>query len=272
MLSLCELLKSAFHFNFRSNLLTLVVRNTNCSTSAVICEACCEAVKYVFVHDAQGEVSLEATRQVAKMIKDRNMKVHAEVLKTFVSLPLRVHVDEAQAAKLATQANSKKRKRDKELGDIESELKEGQATVDKIVLARCQSDALQAVTLTYFRILKHGDRKAMRELLPPALEGLAKFAHLINIETVMDLLAVFKELLKDVDALPLDAALMAIYTAFETLRGPGRELQIDQKEYIGPLFTQLPRLCSETHCRKHTDVVIQCLDAAFIRKLGHRTY
>jgi nucleolar complex protein 3 len=93
--------------------------------------------------------------------------------------------------------------------------------------------------LTYFRILKSDNLTS--ELLSPALEGLAKFAHLINYETVIDLLSVLKTLLKKVDDLPLDASLNCILTAFQTLQGPGREMKIDQKEYITPLYTQLPR-------------------------------
>lgn len=191
VLCLCELLKNAYHFNFRSNLLTAVIRPMNHVVDQISI-ACCNAIRHVFQNDAQGEVALEATRQVAKMIRDKNFKVKPTVLQTFVSLPLRVHVDEAQAAKLAQQANAKKRKRDKETAAIEAELKEGHATADKIVLARAQSDALQAVTLTYFRILKTESHQS--QLLPVALEGLAKFSHLINLETVMDLLDLLKSL------------------------------------------------------------------------------
>ena len=273
MLSLAELLKTAFHFNFRSNLITVVVRQMNHKQHEPVRTACCEAVKTVFAKDAQGEVALEVTRQVAKLVKDCGFRVHPAVLRTFVALPLRVHVDEAQAAKLATAANAKKRKRDKETAAIEAELKEGRATVDKIVLARCQSDTLQAVTLTYFRVLKSDNLKAshIEELLPPALEGLAKIAHLINIDTVMDLLEVLKGLLKKVDSLPLDAALNCILTAFQTLQGPGKEMKIDPKEYIVPLYSQLPRLCTETHSRQHTDLMLQCLNAAFCQRREYST-
>lgn len=267
ILCLCELLKSAYHFNFRSNLLTAVIRPMN-HPLPQISQACCTAVGDVLAGDAQGQVALEATRQVAKMIRDRHFKVQPKVLQVFTRLPLRVHVDEAQAAKLATQANAKKRKRDKETAEIESEFKESQATVDKIVLARCQSDMLQAVTLTYFRILKSEDLQArhIEEILPAALEGLAKFAHLINIDTVMDLLDVLKGLLKRVDALPLDATLNCVLTAFQTLQGPGKEMKIDQKEYILPLYSQLPRLCSETASYKDTETMLKCLSAAFLKR------
>lgn len=206
--------------------------------------AACLAMEYVFSHDAQGTTALEATRLVAKMLKDVHYRVQPQVLQTFTSLPLRIHLDEAQAAKLAAAANAKKRKRNQEEAEIESELKEGSSSVDKIVLARAQSDTLQAVTLTYFAILKssklHSD-VYIRNLLPTVLEGLAKICHLIHFETVLDLLQVFTTLLQRVDELSLEASLQCILTAFSTLQGPGRELKIDQKEYIVPLYSQLQR-------------------------------
>ena len=239
MVAMCELLKKAPHFNFRSTILTLVVRNMNHRKCRQVADACCLAIETIFAIDAQGEVALEATKLVAKFIKDRQFRVRPQVLRVFVSLPLRVHVDEAQAAKLAAKANRKKRKRNKEEAAIEDELKESSGRVDKIILARSQSDALQTVLLTYFRILK--SEMVQEDLLPSALEGLAKFAHLTNMDTVLDLLDVLKTLLKQVDSLPLDASLNCILTAFQTLQGPGRELQIDQKEYIVPLYSQLSR-------------------------------
>ena len=160
----------------------------------------------------------------------------------------------------------KREKKDKELAEIESELKEGSGTVDKIILARCQSETLQSVILTYFRILKSTDAKSKHDLLPAALEGLAKFSHLINIDTVVDLLDVLKELLILVDSLPLEASLNCVLTAFQTLEGPGREMQIDQKEYIGPLYGQLTRVGTEENSRKTTQILLQCLTAAFIKR------
>lgn len=261
ILALCELFKKAPHFNFRSNILSVITRQMS-NPLQEVSEACCCALEYVFANDAQGEIALEAARLVCKVIRDRKFKVPPRVLKTFASLPLRVHVDEAQAAKLATEANAKKRKRgNKEEADIESELREGEGRLDKILLARSQSDTLQAVTITYFQILKSENMTNVAALLPTALEGLAKIAHLINMDTVLDLLEVLKTMLKNVDDLPLDASLSCILCAFSTLQGPGRELKIDQKEYITPLYSQLPRLTSN-----ETDVALQCLSTAFLKR------
>eukprot|EP00536_Pseudo-nitzschia_multiseries_P017091 jgi/Psemu1/223731/e_gw1.1374.8.1 len=266
MLSLCEVLKSAYHFNFRSNILTIVVRQMNNRLCDQVSRACCQAVEFVFEKDTQGEVAMEAARLVAKLVKEYRGALRPGVIRSFVKLPLRVHVDEAQAAKLAADANKKKRKKDRELAEIESELKESSGTVDKIVLARCQSETLQSVVLTYFRILKSTDNKTRHDLLPAALEGLAKFSHLINIDTVVDLLDVLKELLVQVDSLPLEASLNCVLTAFQTLEGPGREMKIDQKEYITPLYSQLARVGTEENSRRITHIMLQCLNAAFVKR------
>jgi nucleolar complex protein 3 len=292
MLTMAELLKSAFAFNFGSQLLTVVVKAT--TTKSAIGDACCQAIEHVFVHDVQGQIAMEAARQVAKMVQKRNFQVRPAVLRTFLALPLRVHADEVEAAKLAAKAKAKKRKKDRELAEIEQEMREGDATVDKIILARAQADTLQAVTLTYFRVLKN--ESVPDDVLPAVLEGLAKFAHLINIDTVTDVLAVLRQLLNREKVLPLEAALNCILTAFVTLQGPGKELKIDPKEYIAPLYHQIPRLMeeysintstlTEAHTHDHhqnhnsnssgggnaiskrncTDLVIQCVTAAFIKR------
>jgi len=271
MLSLCELLKCAYHFNFRSNILAIVVRQMNNRHCDQVSNACCQAVEFVFEKDSQGEVSMETARLVAKLVKEYRGALRPGVVRSFIKLPLRVHVDEAQAAKLAAAANAKKRRKDKELAEIESELQEGSGTVDKIILARCQSETLQSIILTYFRILKSTDTKSRHLLLPVALEGLAKFSHLINIDTVVDLLDVLKELLVEVDNLPLEASLNRVLTAFQTLEGPGREMQIDQKEYITPLYSQIPRVGTEENSLKITQLLLRCLTAAFIKRKEYST-
>ena len=347
ILSMAELLKSAFHFNFRSNLLTAVIRqmnykhqathdttndhpsglnannmntnNNNNNNTTTIRTACCDAIRFVFQHDHQGDVTLEATRQISKYMKDREYKnIAIQMLQTLFYIPLRVHVDEAMAAKIATQVNKKKRKRNSEMAAIESEMKEGSTTVDKIVLAQCQSDTLQIVILTYFRILKsisppsssvsststsiaappkQVHHHAVQDLLPTALEGLAKYAHLINIDTVIDLLGVLRDLLNANSSastsmlLPVDATLNCILTAFQTLQGPGKEMKIDMKEYIIPLYNQIPRLSSyscsyansaisegegvmsvqnqsqhQQQQKSMTELLLQCLSLAFIQR------
>ena len=277
MLCLTTLFQSSFHFNFRSHVLQLIVQNMNVPQFT---DACCQTIQYIFQHDKQGDITLEITRQMTKHIRDKHYKVAPQVLDTFLQIPLRVHADEAQAAKQLTQVNKKKRKRDKQMAEIESELKESEATTDKLQLARHQSDTLETVMTTYFRILKStaGDEKIpyhIQQILPTTLNGLAKFAHLINIDTVMDLLQVLKGLLQHTQQLPLEASLHCILTALETLQGPGKEMKIDPKEYVVPLYSQLPRLieqnengetASRSSRQECTRIVLRCLHLAFVER------
>lgn len=55
--------------------------------------------------------------------------------------------------------------------------------------------ALQ-VMLTYFRVLKR--RPPPPALFPAVMEGLAKFVHLVNLDTVQDLLDLLRDLLEEV--------------------------------------------------------------------------
>ena len=163
----------------------------------------------------------------------------------WLSLPL-LHEDEATAARLAAAAKANKAKKSasaKEQFDIEREMKEGEATVDRIELAKNQADTFHAVTLAYFRILKSvsskvGDDDKMSSstpsgeliLLPCALRGLAKFSHLIHLDAVVDLLTMIRDLLKNASSLPLVVAINCILCALKMLRGPGREtLPVDPK-------------------------------------------
>mmetsp|Transcript_17828 Transcript_17828/g.40912 ORF Transcript_17828/g.40912 Transcript_17828/m.40912 type:complete len:721 (+) Transcript_17828:185-2347(+) len=298
ILALSQLLQSCYNFNFRSNLIAIVVKQAS-NKNEDIRLACCSALSSMFANkDMQGEASLEAVRLMAKLIKQQSTNggkpVHSDLVNTWLSLPLRVHEDEAVAARLAAQAKLKKSKRskqDKEQADIEKEMKEGEASVDKMELARNQNECLHSITLTYFRILKEvasekedsrGGGDLVDVLLPCALNGLAKFSHLIHLDAIVDLLSVLKELLKNVDVLPLDAAIHCVLCALKTLRGPGRDtLPVDPKEYLVPLYSLLPRLgvdhieaassvagtsAVERGGDRTIEAAIQCLDHAFLQR------
>ena len=307
IISLSALLQTCYNFNFRSNLLQIVVRQANHRTSEEVRSSCCNALSTLFSKDVQGEASLEAVKLMAKMIKQQSTNnnnnqgsklIHPDLLNTWLSLPLRVHEDEAMAANLASAAKAKRAKRSQqgmEDMEIEKELKEGEATLDKMELAKNQADCLHLMTLTYFRILKlvaaghqgnyEGSNRKLddgvaTELLPCALRGLAKFSHLIHMDAVVDLLAVLKELLTNDSSslLQTDAAIHCILCALKTLRGPGRDtLPVDPKEYLIPLYNRLPSLgvsrinnndipAQESGPDKTIEAAIQCIDHALLQR------
>jgi hypothetical protein len=142
-------------------------------------------------------------------------------------------------------------------------------------------EMLTEVVVTYFRILKAATDTAAgssvhgQGLLPTALEGLAAFAHLVNVDTVEDLLGELKLLLtaslaRADGALPLDAALNCVRTAMRTLHGGtassrfGRELSaVDEASFANGLFALLPKL---SEYPAHADLAVECVDLVLLKR------
>ena len=263
LLTLCELLKKAYYFNFVSNILTLVVRQMS-SKLTIVSTTCCSTIHTLFKVDRQGDITREAVKLISQMIHQRKFNIQPQVLQSFLHLPLQVKYEDVVAVRLLQKEKQKKKKKHAEQAAIEEEMKEAQGGVDKMQLVQMQSDTLHSITITYFRIVKAIQqcdntksryyRNAMA-LLPFALEGLAKFAHLIHIDTVLDLMELIKTLLlqqmEDFDYnsdeneqhihLSMETICHCVLTAFKALSGPGRDLEIDMKDFIIPLYNQITR-------------------------------
>ena len=78
---------------------------------------CCQAISKIFEFDTQYKISLEANFiggnsfyfknvQRSELFENRNRSFLPQVLRTFLSLPLRVHKNESQATKLAAIVNA----------------------------------------------------------------------------------------------------------------------------------------------------------------------
>lgn len=115
---------------------------------------------------------------------------------------------------------------------IAAGLKEAEAVVDKTEKQKNQANILHEVVLIYFRILKNTENSPA---LPAILDGLSKWAFLINLDVMIDLLAMLKVLLK-AEKLPVESALSAILTGLRALKGPGRELMVDEKDFVNILY------------------------------------
>ncbi|XP_042623126.1 nucleolar complex protein 3 homolog [Cyprinus carpio] len=79
---------------------------------------------------------------------------------------------------------------------LQKELLEAEASESKEKMIKLHTETLNIVFLIYFRILKKAQKPI---LLPSVLEGLAKFAHLINLEFLDDLLVVLYGLITSGD-------------------------------------------------------------------------
>ncbi|KAL5021006.1 hypothetical protein ScPMuIL_000161 [Solemya velum] len=259
---LCEMLITHSHFNYRNNIITVLVPLMT-NRIPQISDTACEAMKKLFREDKSGEVSLEVVKCIGRFIKSKNYEVNPKVLNTFLSLRIKeidmatpTEKKNAQKKRETLKKMSRKdRKRKKQMESLERELLETRATESKTKKLKLHTETIQAVFLTYFRILKKAEDSV---LLPAVLEGLARFAHLINIEFFDDLFAVFHKLI-DSGELSYRESLHVVQTAFTILSGQGAALNIDPMEFYKHLYKNLFHLhAGETS--GDVGIVLECLE------------
>lgn len=135
-----------------------------------------------------------------------------------------------------------------------------------------QTETLKLLFVLYFRVLKN---PTPTPLLPAALQGISRFAHLVSIDFFKDLLAVLRELIvREGDEEEVGAPervrlrLACIVTAFELLSGQGplSFISINTRRKL-----TTPRCRRGTHRRslRFRRAAI-CSDLTSIRRGSHR--
>src|SRR5271155_2215385 len=81
-----SLLIAVPHFNFRTELLKIVVTRVSRQTADDAFILCRSALETLFTEDEEGRAGLEAVSMISKMLKTRHYQVHPSVLSPF---PLR---------------------------------------------------------------------------------------------------------------------------------------------------------------------------------------
>ncbi|KAL1919756.1 uncharacterized protein VTP21DRAFT_1687 [Calcarisporiella thermophila] len=276
---MCTLLTEKPHFNFRLNLMSAVIARMSVRRWNKVAARCCDAIIDVFKSDESGEASLDAVKLISKMAKAKNYGIHEQVLNTFLHLRLRdelnpKHVQDGENDE--SEKRGKKRKRphmtrkqkklEKERMEIQKEMREAEAVVDKEEREKRHSETLKLVFITYFRVLKN--TKSMSPLLPTVLEGLATFAHLISVDFFGDLLEILKKIMigantkhtekgesasmnededNDTNGVDTRRSLLCILTAFQLLSGQARSLDLDLQDFYRQLYATLLPLCLNPH-------------------------
>ncbi|KAJ5993459.1 hypothetical protein N7451_009183 [Penicillium sp. IBT 35674x] len=205
----CSLLQAVPHFNFRTELIKIIINRLARRLVDPDMAKCRETVEDVFAKDIDGIVSLETVRLLSKMMKARDFRIHESVLDTFLHLRLlgeftfkastervdREEQEEPTRGKKPKQKREfrtkKERKVMKERKVVEKDMKQADALVSHEERDKNQAETLKLVFGNYFRILK----QRIPHLMGPVLEGLAKYARLINQDFFGDLLEALKDLI-----------------------------------------------------------------------------
>ena len=211
----CSLLIAVPHFNFRTELLNILVHQLSSRQVNPSFVKCIDTLVSFFADDDDGAPSLEAVNLLAKMMKARDYRIHEGVLNTFFHLRLLSELStqssilkggntestrlyRGKKTKLGWEHRSKKeRKLTRERNAVEKDMKEADAIVSHEDREKIQSETLKVVFVTYFRILK----LRVPHLMGAVLEGLAKYARLINQDFFGDLLEALKDIIKVADSI-----------------------------------------------------------------------
>lgn len=252
---ICNLLEAVPHFNFRERLLAIVVKNIS-SADDVVRKLCCAAIKSVFTNEGKhgGEVTVEAVRSIAALVKAHDCQLHPDSIEVFMSLVFDEDLGRAQKATVDKRTKSKKFKKRKNQEEQPSQLPNNdkkkarkemisrtQEEVDADYKAasfaqdiaerrRMQTETLSAVFEIYFRILKHTfqtrtDASSVASsgghpLLVSCLNGIGKFSHLVDLDFMADLMSYLGKLARgssDVNGSP-ESSLGGCLTVSERLQ------------------------------------------------------
>ncbi|KAL1899448.1 hypothetical protein Sste5346_002845 [Sporothrix stenoceras] len=200
----CSLLNAVPHFNFREDLLKIIVGKLSTRRVDASFVKCRLALETLFREDDEGRPSMEAVAMLSKMMKARDYWIDESVPNTFLHLRLLSEFSgkgsQDSVERSSDEPKNKKKefrtKRTRKLMKEQKALDRDMAQADALVAheerERMQSETLKLVFATYFRILK----LRTPHLMGAILEGLAKYAHLINQNFFGDLLEALKDLIR----------------------------------------------------------------------------
>ncbi|XP_037659791.1 nucleolar complex protein 3 homolog isoform X2 [Choloepus didactylus] len=227
--SLCELLVALPHFNFHNNIIVLIVPLMNDVSKSMLKTFLCLRIK-----------EIEVKKDTEDINKPKKFMTFKEKRKTLSRM---------------------QRKWKKAEEKLERELREAEASESTEKKLKLHTETLNIVFVTYFRILKKAQRSP---LLPAVLEGLARFAHLINVEFFDDLLRVLHTLTESGD-LSYRESLHCVQTAFHILSGQGDVLNIDPMKFYTHLYKTLFKLHAGA-TNEGVEIVLQCLDVMLAKR------
>ncbi|KAK6950324.1 hypothetical protein Daesc_008650 [Daldinia eschscholtzii] len=213
----CNLLTAVPHFNFRSDLVKILVGKLSTRRVDDDFNKCLQALETLFEEDEEGRPSMEAVSLLSKMMKAREYQVNESVVNLFLHLRLlsdfsgkgskdsvdRMDDGPSKKPKSKREFRTKReRKQIKEQKALQKDMAQADALVQHEERDRMEGETLKLVFGTYFRVLK----MRVPHLMGAVLEGLSKYAHLINQNFFGDLLEALKDLIRHSDASEEDDA------------------------------------------------------------------
>ena len=262
----CTLLEAKPYFNFRENLLEMVVPRLASPRRRVFLEVA-GTVRRVIRGDPSGVITLEIVRRVGRLLKTLGYHCRPEALEPFLAIELEkdlvIHPFAAVGGRSRTDDNgdgndedksgkgkggkgkgkgkgeeyvSKKQKKlDKAERILAKEFRESEAEYSKEELRKTHTAILDSMFGTYFRILK---RAPQSPLLPVVLTGIAKYTNQINVDFMGDIVRAIEALMHNT-AVPRRITFYCARTVLLALRTQGFYTDVDLTDFFSGVYEAL---------------------------------
>ena len=261
----CELASSLRFFNFRKEILKLLIRRImkrpQNEFELKVFKKSVNTLDELLIEDAShGDISLEIVILLSKSIRRRDFNVDESVINILLSLTVlndyqpnakELHSDEVVKVKKKDRVHLSKtqKKQLKERKLIEQEMKNAEHAVTTEQREKNQAQILKMLLTFYLEILKARPAK----LMAPVLESLSKFGHMVNIDLMGDFLQILREITeellqnKDLNANEVRQILLCIMTSFSLVANlPPRKVVVDLNKFVDYLYSLLPNLSLDT--------------------------
>ncbi|KAJ8923990.1 hypothetical protein NQ315_006766 [Exocentrus adspersus] len=225
--AMCDLLVAHPYFNFAQNIAQAIVPFLN-SHNKTVRETVNASVKAVIKEDKKEEITLKILRSINNYLKN-----HAHIYEDILDVLLVLNLKDVNLDRKKEQDLKQKKLRSHKARIIQMSKKERKNSNNTKVLGVC-------------------------------LEGLAKFAHCINLDFYVDLVNVLDNLLKE-DWLGYREQLHCVQTVFAILSGQGEALNIDPSRFYNNLYKYL-LTTGATKKSDHILVLLKTLDSALLKR------
>ncbi|XP_043517823.1 nucleolar complex protein 3 homolog isoform X2 [Frieseomelitta varia] len=269
---MCDLLTTHSYFNYSINIANFLIPLLD-NKDKFVRQEVLKCISQLFKEDQRAELSLKIVRKLNQYIKLKAHSVHSEVLSVFLFLRIKdVNLDkekeeETKQKKLMSHKqrilalSKRERKKNKKLEQVERELLETKAEENKQSKQKLLTEITSVVFTIYFRILKQVPNS---KILSICLEGLAKFAHCINLDFYQDLVIAIDKLMEEGN-INLKDQLHCIQCVFTILSGQGSALNLDPYRFYAHLYKNLLNIhCGRTH--PEMEILIKILIQALIHR------
>ncbi|KAF5298733.1 hypothetical protein FQR65_LT09602 [Abscondita terminalis] len=270
--ALCDLLQTHPYFNYSENIAQAVVPFLN-HLSVTIREKVKLMCKNIFAEDQKGDITLKILRLINQFLKKFSYNIRTDMLEVLLYLKIKdVNIDEDIIQKLKQKKlkshkgnilklSKNEKKRAVRVKEVEKALMEAKAEENRQHKQQNMTEITKLTFGMFFKILKNCTNT---KIVGICLQGVAKFAHCINIEFYMDLINILGNLLKE-DWMGFCEKQQCIQTIFAILCEQGEVINIDPAKFYALMYENLLNI----HCgRNYKDfnIIIETLMYSLIKR------